>query len=106
MYTSSVPMLIARNAAGHYSTIVTDYMFLTTHFSAKLFLSVTDPQTKRSCPDARIPTQEDPRPMVALRGDTLFIVSQSIDGVTATTVLRKFLVRTADCNWIEAKAPR
>jgi hypothetical protein len=102
VYTPSLPTAVSRNAAGQFITVKTDLTFLTNHFAAKHFLSVTEPKSGRTCPDARIPGPEDPRPSIALRGDTLFVLAQEIEGTAAVTVVRKYIVRTATCKWISA----
>jgi hypothetical protein len=104
LYTPSVPTALARTRAGHYVTVTTDFTFVNNRFSAKLFLSVIDPQSGLTCPDARVPAPEDPRPAVALRGDTLLVLSQTLQGTTAMTVLRKYQVQTTDCKWTRTGA--
>jgi hypothetical protein len=104
LYTPSIPTAVSRDAAGNFHSVKTDLTFLKDHFSAKLFLSVADPRRQRTCPDALIPGPEDPKPAVALRGDTLFVLSQEIEGTAARTVIRKYLIETKDCRWVEAAA--
>jgi hypothetical protein len=81
-----------------------DFTFTGKGFSVKMFLSVNDPRKARSCPDARVPGPEDPRPSVALRGDTLLVLTQDIDGTNITNRIRRYRVRTANCKWVPAAA--
>ncbi|MGH7426774.1 MAG: 6-bladed beta-propeller [Candidatus Methylomirabilaceae bacterium] len=104
LYAPSVPGAITRGAGVHYLTVKTDFAFVRDHFSGKLYLSVTGPVTGLTCPDARVPGPEDPPPSIALRGDTLFVLSQTIQESHAVTVLRKYLVQTANCKWTRTGA--
>ena len=105
LYTPSIPYIVARGASGNFYSVKSDFTFLGKRFAAKLFLSVTDPRTGLTCPDARIPGSDDPRPAVALRGDTLIVLSQEIRGTAAVTMIRKYLVQTRSCKWIKPTAP-
>ena len=104
LYTSSIPIALSRTASGHFITTTADFAFLDKRFSAILFLSVTDPKRSVTCPDIRIPGPDNPWPVVALRGDTAFVLAQEIRGTTAVTMLRKYIVRTSGCKWIRASA--
>lgn len=67
-YAPSVPVAVGRNDAGHFISVKADHAFEADHLSAKLWLSVTDPRSGLTCPDARVPVPEDPMPFAALRG--------------------------------------
>jgi hypothetical protein len=65
------------------------------------YLSVVDPKSRRSCVDARIPGPTDPPVRVAMRGDTLFVLSQETDGETRiSTTIRSYRVDTDACRWV------
>jgi hypothetical protein len=104
VYTPSIPVAVARNSAGQYISIKADYTFLTDHFAVKLYLSVSDPRTGLTCPDARVPGPEDPVPSLALRGDTLLVLSHEIRGAAAVPLIRKYLIRTSACRWVKPGA--
>jgi hypothetical protein len=102
LYTPSVPTAVGRNGAGEYYSVKTDLTFLGKRFSAKLFLSVTNPNNKLSCPDVQIPGPEDPRPSVAFHGDTLVVLSQEVRGTVAVTMIRKYRIQTKNCKWVSS----
>jgi hypothetical protein len=87
-------------SSGLIAYVTSDYTFVRDHFNAKLHLSVVDPKTRRTCPDARIPGPEDPPPSVAFRGDTLIVVTQEISGIESDTWVRQYVVTTRACAWI------
>lgn len=103
--TPSAPTAVARNSAGHYLTVATDITFVDNRFTSKMFVSVSDPRSGLTCPDARVPAPEDPKTTVALRGDTLFVLSQTLQEATVSTAIRRYLVRTDNCKWIAATGP-
>lgn len=103
-YAPSVPMAVARNDAGQYISVKADYALVTDHFAAKLFVSVSDPRSGLTCPDARVPGPEDPVPSVTLRGDTLLVLSHEIRGAAAVPMIRKYLIQTSTCRWIKPDA--
>ena len=102
VYTPSLPTAVTRSGDGRFITVKTDLTFLTNHFAGKHFLSVTDPRSSRTCPDALVPGPEDPRPSIAFRQDTLVVLTQEIRGTSAVTLVRKYVVQTSGCKWIAA----
>lgn len=102
VYTPSVPVAIARLSNGMVAYVTFDYTLVRDHFAAKAYLSVIDPPTGRSCPDARIPVPEDPAPSIAIRGDTLVVASQEIAGTSAQSWLRRFLIDVRNCDWVSS----
>jgi hypothetical protein len=101
-YTPSVPAALTRFSSGLIAYVASDYTFVRDHFAAKLHLSVVDAKTRRTCPDARIPGPEDPPPSVAFQGDTLIVVTQEITGTKSDTWIRRYLVTTDGCIWIDS----
>lgn len=104
VYTSSIPVMVARDNAGQLVSIKADQTFLTDRISAKRYLSVTDPRSGLTCPDALVPGPEDPAPVLALRGDTLLVLTHEIRGTEAVALIRRYVIRTAECRWIKAGA--
>jgi len=91
-------------ATGQFISIKADQRFLTDRISAKRYLSVTDPRSGLTCPDARVPGPEDPVPVLALRGDTLLVLTHEIREADAVALIRKYLIQTSECRWIKAGA--
>ena len=102
VYTPSVPVAIARLTNGMVAYVTFDYTLVRDHFAAKAYLSVVDPPTGRTCPDARIPVSEDPSPSIVIRGDTLVVASQEIAGTSAQSWLRRFMIDVRNCDWVSS----
>jgi hypothetical protein len=58
---------------------------------------------REACLDARIDAPEGSRPVVTVLGDTVYVVDQRLEGSDPSkprTVLRRFLIDDASCQWI------
>jgi hypothetical protein len=73
------------------------------HFSGTKFLSVVDPRSRAGCADAVVPGPIQPPTTVGFRGDTLFVLSQSVDANDPATVIRAYRIDLNACGF--ARAP-
>jgi hypothetical protein len=68
------------------------------------FLSVLSRDLARACVDVPFRFGRDGRPVVAFRGDTLFVLEQKIvSGTRAETFVRSYRVDTSGCTWIPTR---
>lgn len=101
IYGSSQPMGMYWLPGGMIVVVSSDWRRVDNRNVETSYLSVVDPKSRRSCVDARIPGPTDPPVRVAVRGDTLFVLSQEIDGETRiSTTIRSYRIDTAACRWV------
>jgi hypothetical protein len=102
IYGASTPMDLHWMPGGRIALVSTDWKMVENRFIDSSFVSVIDSRTRRSCVDARIPGPTDPPISVGLRGDTLFVLSQEMDGDTRiSTTIRAYRIDTTACRWVE-----
>jgi hypothetical protein len=101
LYGASFPAGLHWLPGGKVVVVSTDWKRLENRSIEAVYLSVADPKTRRSCVDARIPGPTDPPVRVAMRGDTLFVLSQETDGETRiSTTIRSYRIDTSACRWV------
>ena len=66
---------------------------------ARVFVSLLSRDRTRTCVDRDLPVAYDTQPHVAFRGDTLFVLEQSVQGERATTFLKTYRVDGSRCEW-------
>ncbi len=67
------------------------------------YLSVISPDLNRVCVDARVEAPGNARPRLAMHGDTLYSLDQVIlerDPPESISVIRRYLIDTAECTWL------
>jgi hypothetical protein len=104
IYTPSRPWLIAPLSSGQIAYLTADLRLLTDRFTGELHLSVIDPSSRRACADARVNSPADAWPLAAIRGDTVFVLTQEITGATLRTIIREYTIGTAGCRWSQEPA--
>lgn len=101
IYGASAPMDLHWMPGGRIALVSTDWTMVDNRFIDSSYVSVVDPRERRSCVDARIPGPTDPPVSVGLRGDTLFVLSQQIDGETRiSTTIHAYRIDTDACRWV------
>jgi hypothetical protein len=101
IYGSSQPMGVHWLPGGMVAVLNSDWKQVDNRPVETNYLSVADPKARRSCVDARIPGPTDPPVRVALRGDTLFVLSQEVHGETRiSTTIRSYRIDTSACRWV------
>jgi len=70
------------------------------HTETTVYVSVLAADLSRGCIDGRVDLVSDAVPMVAFRGDTLFVLEQRVTEQGATTFVRLFTLDLAPCEWI------
>jgi hypothetical protein len=68
--------------------------------TAKVFLSLLSPDRERACVDAVVPAGSTVQPKTAFRGDTLFVLDQTVQADRAETIVRSYIVDDRRCGWI------
>ena len=70
--------------------------------TARAFVSLLAPDLRRGCIDAPLEVSQDARPLVAFRGDTLFVLEQEIVAdEKSVTRITPYVVSAAGC-WRDA----
>jgi len=70
---------------------------------SEVFVSVLDLRRGQACVDARVPATGDALPVVALAGDSLFVLSQTVADSSVTTRIAAYAIETSDCRWEPAR---
>lgn len=100
-YALSAPWAIAPLSGDRIAHVSVDQRLLSGRLAGKLFVSVVDRGTRRTCPDAPIPIDDDPPGYVAFLGDTLIVAHQEETAQQVPrTILRRYLIDTSKCRWI------
>ncbi len=99
-YTPSLPMALQRLSSGELVYVVDDLQLIDGRFTGRLFVSVAKTIDGTTCPDAPVPVPADPRPVSALRGDTLVVLSQEVSGAEPEAWVRKYVITTDGCEWL------
>lgn len=100
-YDLSAPWAVGLLSGNRIAVVSVDQRLLPGRLAGDLFVSVLDRATRMTCPDAKVPIQDDPPGYVALLWDTLFVAQQgeSTELIPQTTV-KRFLVTTRGCQWM------
>jgi hypothetical protein len=99
-YALSAPWVLAPFSGGRIAYVAVDQRLLPGRLAGTLFVSVVDRRTGLTCPDARIPIEDDPPGYVAFVGDTLVVAHQDETRERVPrTIIRRFLVGTGGCAW-------
>ena len=100
-YALSAPWAIAPLSGNRIAHVSGDQRLLKRRLAGKFFVSVVDRGTRRTCPDAPIPIDDDPPGYVAFLGDTLIVAHQEeTTQQVPHTVIRRYLIDTSKCRWI------
>jgi hypothetical protein len=66
---------------------------------ADLFISLLDLTAQRGCLDQRVPVLSDGVPVVRIRADTLFVLTQVVQDTQVVSAVTAFQVTTTHCHW-------
>lgn len=100
-YGSSLPLDLHWLPDGRLALVSLDQGMVQGRWIDSSFVSVVDRRTRRSCVDARVPGPPEPPVRMGFRGDTLFVVTQEVNGDTrASTVVRWYRIDTGGCRWV------
>lgn len=89
----------------------TDGSFVLVHFdsefhpgnriTSRVFLSLLSADRRRACVDREVPASTDAQPVVAFRGDSVYLLDQRIGGDEAvSTTLWRYRVTSDGCTWL------
>jgi hypothetical protein len=101
IYTPTQPWLIAQLTDGSLAYLGADLALQADRFTGILHLSVIDPAAHSVCPDARVDSPPDAWPLATVRADTLFVLTQDITGESLRTLIRKYVISTDGCHWVD-----
>lgn len=92
---------LSRTADGHVVAVHLDPTLHTgNRITGRLFVSLLAPARDRACVDREIPVSDVSQPLVALRGDSLYVVEQHVDGADASsTTVTLYHVDARGCAW-------
>ena len=99
---ASVLFQLNRAPGGAFNLVHYDQEIDGRQVTARVWVSRLSPDRARACVDRELPVSRDAQPVTALRGDTLFVVDQTVDGDRAATTLRAFRIGEAGCRWVPA----
>lgn len=102
---TSVLFALRRLPAGgfaltHYDQAIDD----AGNIQAELYLSLLSADRRRACVDTRVPASRDAQPRTSMRGDTLFVLEQRVDGQAARTLVTWYRVSPRGCAWRATRA--
>lgn len=99
LYEPSFPVALAfLPGSGDFALVTSDRALVGgSRMTGRLYLSVVRWRTRRACVDAVLPLPEDPQPMVAFRGDTLFAIAQVVEGDQPRTTIKAFRIDSRVC---------
>ncbi|HEX2205222.1 MAG TPA: hypothetical protein VHG91_18075 [Longimicrobium sp.] len=97
---ASVLFQLNRAPGGAFNLVHYDQEIEGRQVAARVWVSRLSPDRARACVDREVPVSRDAQPVTALRGDTLFVVEQAVDGEAAVTTLRAWLIGEAGCRWV------
>lgn len=67
--------------------------------TSEVWVSVLSRDRTRVCPDRRLSVSTDAQPRTTMRGDTLFVLEQTVEDQAATTFIRSYRVGAEGCAW-------
>lgn len=101
VYGTSLPTDLHWLPENRIALVSTDWKVVDSRFVESSYLSVIDPKARRSCVDAVIPGPTDPPVRVAMRGDTLFVLSQEVyEDTRLSTRILSYRVNADACQWV------
>jgi len=69
---------------------------------ATAYITLLTADLRQACVDARIDAPDTSRPVVAILGDTAYVVDQRLtspEATTTRTILRRFVISDTECRW-------
>lgn len=95
---------LSRTADGHFVAVHIDpELHSGNRITGRLFVSLISPDRRRACVDREIPVSQVSQPIVALQGDTVYVVEQQMNGETGSTTVTSYQVTPQGCDWISTR---
>lgn len=96
---------LSRTADGHFVIVHIDpELHGGNRITGRLFVSLLSPDRGRACVDREIPVSQVSQPLVALRGDSVYVVEQQMEGETGSaTTLTAYRVTPDGCDWLSTE---
>lgn len=69
--------------------------------TSTLYLSLLSPDLKAGCLDNRLPATGDAQPVLHFRGDTIFVLYQTVSENSASSRIKWFHIDLRGCSWSE-----
>jgi hypothetical protein len=97
---------LSRTADGHFVAVHIDpELHGGNRITGRLFVSLLSPDRTRACVDREIPVSQVSQPVVALQGDSIFVVEQQVKGESGSaTTVATWRVTPEGCDWISTDA--
>jgi hypothetical protein len=100
-YRHSVPMMLERLNNGYLAAAMYDVDMVGAAFTGRFYLSVIDVSGQRACIDIPVPVREDPPARLALDGDTLVAIVQTVTAEgAAPAFVKRWRVDPTACTWV------
>lgn len=93
---------LSRTAGGHFVAVHLDpELHGGNRITGRLFVSLLSADRRRACVDREIPVSQVSQPIVALRGDTVYVLEQHVRGESgAATTVTTYRVTPEGCTWL------
>jgi hypothetical protein len=92
---------LSRTANGHFVAVHIDpELHGGNRITGRLFVSLLSPDRRRACVDREIPVSQVSQPVVTLRGDSVFVVEQHLQGESGSTTVTTYRVTPEGCAWL------
>lgn len=93
---------LSRTADGHFVAVHIDpELHGGNRITGRLFVSLLSPDRRRVCVDREIPVSQVSQPIVALQGDSIYVVEQHMKGETGSaTTVTAYRVTADGCEWL------
>ncbi|MGH7665386.1 MAG: hypothetical protein ACRENI_14015, partial [Gemmatimonadaceae bacterium] len=103
---SSALFALYRLESGDFAAIHYDQEIVESHISSRVFVSLLSSDLDRACVDKLLPNPDETQVRTTMRGDTLFVLQQEVEGTKARTVIKEYLISDIGCAWISTASGR
>lgn len=93
---------LSRTVDGHFVAVHIDpELHGGNRITGRLFVSLVSPDRRRACVDREIPVSQVSQPIVALQGDSIYVVEQHVRGESGSaTTVTTYQVTPDGCDWL------
>ena len=94
---------VSRHSDDHFMLVHYDNHVLSEtvpRITTTVHLSLLAGDLESACVDQLVPIDSDAQPVVQFRGDTLFVLLQTVTDTTSATMIKAFQVEASGCEWI------
>ena len=97
---------LSRTPDGHFVAVHLDpTLHSGNRITGRLFVSLLSPDRSRACVDREISVSDVSQPLVALRGETLYVVEQHVEGESgSSTTVTTYRVTPEGCDWTPTRS--